>query len=211
VKARAQLPALGPAGVPEGARGPWRIDSFAISEEEARFENMRALMRPGGGLMRVTAGSYKRLVHERRGVVMSNTPMEVRTNIEALIAAEGRVLVLGLGLGMLLEALLRKPAVSFVRVVEIDPDVIALVGPHFAGDPRVEIVQGDALEYQPIPGERWNLVWADIWDTIGGDNLADMAKLGRRWNKRRADRFLAWCREILIAERERDRRSGSWW
>lgn len=50
---------------------------------------------------------------------------------------------------MLLEAVLAKPCVAAVRVVEIDADVIALVGPRFAADPRLEIVHGDAFEHTP--------------------------------------------------------------
>ena len=69
---------------------------------------------------------------------MSTTPFEQRTNRTAFYDATGRVLINGLGLGMLLAAILRKPDVKRVRVIEHDADVIALVGPTFATDERVK-------------------------------------------------------------------------
>lgn len=85
---------LGTCTVPDGRKGPWTIDTFTISEEEARLQNLRCLM-GGNAIMRVNAGTYRRLRHKTRGVVMSNTPMEIITNREAFRAATGRVLING--------------------------------------------------------------------------------------------------------------------
>lgn len=190
---------LGTCTVPDGKKGPWTIDTFTISEEEARFQNLRCLM-GGSALMRMNAGTYRRLRHKTRGVVMSNTPMEVMTNSEPFRLATGRVLINGLGLGMLLEAILSKPDVTYVRVIELEQDVIDLVGPHFAKDPRVEIICADAYEYTPEKGERFDYCWHDIWDTIGSDNLPLMAKLGRRYGKRRSNAQGFWARDIIRAD-----------
>ena len=186
---------FGTCTVPDGERGDWRISTFEISADEARFANLRAAIK-GDRLAMVYPGTYKKLTHKRRGVIMSNTPMEIRTNREAFRAATGRVLVNGLGLGMLLEGILSKPDVTFVRVIEIDADVIALVGPHFARDPRVEVVHADAHAYAPPKGETpFDYAWHDIWDTISGDNLSSMAILGRKWNRRRALSSGFWVRD----------------
>ena len=32
-------------------------------------------------------------------------------------------------------------------------------------------------------GTRYDAVWLDIWDTIGGDNLPEMTKLKRRFSR----------------------------
>lgn len=181
-----KTPAIAPLGtvsIPDGSVGPWSIETFTISEAEAKMHNLRCLYQRERAHM-VDAGTYRRLRHRQRGVVMSNTPMEVLTNREAFAGARGRVLINGLGMGMLLEAILRKPEVTFVRVVELDADVIALTGPHFAHDPRVQIVHADARTYRPARGERFDFVWHDIWDDISGDNLAEMTALRRRYGKR---------------------------
>ena len=140
------------------------------------------------------AGTYKRL---RRGstVVMSNTKMEVDTNRAFVRAATGRVLVNGLGLGMVLTALLKKPDVASITVIENSPDVIALVAPTFASDPRVTIIHADALEWRPAKGEKFDAVWHDIWDDISSDNLQDMKTLHRRYG-RRADWQGSWMRHM---------------
>lgn len=193
---------LGTCTVPDGERGDWKIDTFTVTEDQARLESMRAIC-GGRGYAAIRAGTYRRLTHNRRGVVMSNTRMEVMTNMDAYIAATGRVLINGLGLGMLLEAILSKPDVTYVRVIEKEPDVIALVGPHFADDPRVEIVQADALTYAPAKGEAFDYAWHDIWDAICEDNLAEMATLGRRYGKRRAARQGWWARDIIKMDQRR--------
>lgn len=195
---------LGTCTVPDGECGNWKIDTFSISEEEARFENMRTMF-GGRGHMRVSPGTFRRLTCKGRGVIMSNTRMEIITNYDAYRSATGRVLINGLGLGMLLEAILSKPDVTYVRVIEKEADVISLVAPHFANDSRVEIVHADALVYKPESGATFDYAWHDIWDAISGDNLSDMATLGRRYGKRRASNQGWWARDII---RDQERRYG---
>ena len=184
---------FGMVSVPDGTCGDWSVETFSISAEEARFSNMRAAF-GGRAYAMVSPGTYKRLVHERRGVVMSNTPMEVNQARSAYRQATGRILVNGLGLGMILEGMLSKPVVTAVRVVEIDADVLELVGSHFHSDPRVELVHADAYSYSPAKGERFDYVWHDIWDQITPDNLPLMTKLTRKY-ARRTERQAAWARE----------------
>jgi hypothetical protein len=176
--------------VPDGERGDWKVETFEIDKEAAKLFNLRAMInrRP---IQQVVPGVYKRLTHRTRGVIMSNTRFEIITNADAYIHAKGRVLINGLGLGMLLSAILSKPDVTYVRVIEIEPDVIALVGPTFAGDPRVEILQADALEYRPARGERFDFVWHDIWGFTGADMIPTMSALKRRYS-RLCEKQAAW-------------------
>lgn len=173
--------------VPEGCRGPWQIERFTISEEAAESYNLRLLWQHEGH-RRVRPGAYTRLV--QRGAfdpMMSDTPSEIRgcwPVFDALEKFGGRVLLNGLGLGMVVKAALLLRSVEQVDVVEIDPDVIALVGPHYTTDPRVVIHEGDALNFQWPRGTRWNVAWHDIWPTICGDNTATMGTLNRRYARR---------------------------
>lgn len=167
---------LGTVEIPDGVSGDWRVETFEISDGEARFSWLR------GGLNGVEAGKYKRLMRGRT-VIMSNTRMERITNREFVYEARGRVLINGLGLGMVLRAILQKPEVAYVRVIEKSVDVIALVGPYFSFDPRVEIIHADAMEYKPAKGERFDVVWHDIWENICSDNNEQMKVLHRRYGR----------------------------
>jgi hypothetical protein len=176
--------------VPDGVSGDWAVETFQISKEESGWTAIRAFFHPEAF---VSPGSYKKLT--RRGtIVMSNTDMEIRTNLPIWSNGKGHVLVNGLGLGMVLHALLHKPEVTRVTVVENSPDVIRLVGPTFSGS-RVEIIQADALEYRPARGIRFGAVWHDIWDSMCADNLPAMEKLHRRYG-RICDWQGSWAREL---------------
>lgn len=131
----------------------------------------------------IPEGEYTSLTCKGRGIVMSDTPDEMRDHYHAFWKAKGHVLINGLGLGMVLGAILRKPEVEHVTVIEIDPDVIDLVGPHYACG-RLTIINVDAFEYVPPKGARFGAAWHDIWDDYCADNLPEMTRLKRRYGRR---------------------------
>jgi len=207
---------LGTCTVPCGRNERWLIDEFDISRNDAILFNLRPI-RDGAGYQTVNPGRFKRLSRVTHGthlgrdrvyytVVMSNTPMEVRTNFDPFLEATGRVLINGLGMGMVLEAILSKPDVTHVRVIEIDQLLIDLVGPHFAHDPRVEIICADAMTYKPERGARFDYAWHDIWDNICEDNLPEMAALSRKYRNPIAKLQGFWCRDEIRREARRYRR-----
>ena len=198
---------FGTVTVPDGEKGDWQISTFTLTGSDVMMANMRYLC-DGNPEMVCHPGTYRRLTHKKRGCIMSNTRMEVITAQEAYNDATGRVLINGLGLGMVLEGVLAKPDVTYVRVIEFDADVIALVAPHFANDPRVEIVHADAYEYKPAKGEKFDYVWHDIWDDISADNLPLMAKLCRKYG-RIATKQGVWSRKQARREQRRYN-SGRW-
>ena len=124
---------------------------------------------------------------------MSNTPDEIRDFSYFVSVAYGSVLINGLGLGVVVKALLNKPDITKVKVVEKSADVITLVADTYLKDPRVEIVQADCFEYKPPKGERYDAVWHDIWDEICADNLPEMQRLHRKYRKRTGFQG-SWCR-----------------
>jgi len=166
--------------VPDGTKGDWSVETFEVSEQESSFTRIRSFQHPEEY---VPAGKYKRLMRGRT-VVMSNTPMEYRTNSPIIHRAKGTVLLNGLGLGMVLTAILEKKEVECVIVVEIDPDVIDLVGTHFADNLKCAFVCEDAFAYTPPKGQRYDAVWHDIWTDICGNNLTEMTRLKRKYGKR---------------------------
>ena len=137
-------------------------------------------------------------------MVMSDTPDEIRDHLGAIYMAKGRCLVVGLGIGMVAQAMLRKPEVEHVTIVEKSSDVIQLVGPwltaKFPG--RVTIVEADIFEWKPPKGERWTVAWFDIWDEICADNLPEMTTLHRRF-ARRVDWKGSWGRVQALRQERR--------
>ena len=136
------------------------------------MSSLRAMIngRPGDF---IEVGEYKRLCY-KGGVVMSNTKMEIDTNIDFINRAEGSVLINGLGLGMVLKEILRKPEVTSIIIVEQSQDVANLVWPTYSSDPRLKLVIGSAFDYEPEAGARFNYVWHDIWSDICSENLKEM-------------------------------------
>lgn len=195
--------------VPEGRRGKWAVERFEVTIREAQFYNLRLVMKGDGG-RRISPGVYTRLVHGDE-VVMSDTRAEVRDHLDFIGRATGNVLIHGLGLGMCVKAVLAKPDVRHVTVVERDPDVITLVASHYACD-RFTVIEGDAFTWELPRGVRWDVAWHDIWHDINADNLSEMHQLHRRFG-RRTDWQGSWCRDecARLASGERARAQRKRW
>lgn len=188
--------------VPEGTKGNVSVARFEIPEHS--IENIRAAMvgrsaRPGW---------YTGLF--RNGQLwMSDTSAEQMDHWEVASQIKyrgGRVLVMGLGLGMIVKQALSYENVEHIDVVEIDQDVVDLVGPTYAG-PRCTIHVADAYEIQWPRGTRWNAAWMDIWPDLCVDNLEQMTKLARSYG-RRCDWQGYWGKDLLLRQRRHDRDNG---
>ena len=134
------------------------------------IQNMRLAFEPGG---RAThPGTYTQLVHNRRGVVMSDTDAEILDMADLFYhKPHGRVLVNGLGLGCVVSGLLALSGVTHLDVVEIDADVIDLVGGQLT-DSRLTIHHADAFTVRWPTGTTWDCAWHDVWDSLCTDNLS---------------------------------------
>lgn len=91
--------------VPEGKSGDWKVEKFTVSEEEARFNNARAMFSFSSRGRFIEAGEYTRLMKENT-VVMSDTPAELDDHRWFISHAHGNVLINGLGLGVVVQGLL---------------------------------------------------------------------------------------------------------
>jgi hypothetical protein len=184
------MPMIPKVSLPEGSKGKWSIQHFEIGPDTPGLVYYAVRGRS------IPHGRYARLVCEGRDVVMSDTPSEMSDHLSFVHRASGNVLINGLGIGMALNAILqpgRDNPVEHVTVIELEQDVIDLVGPHYLKDPRVEIVHASAFDYQPPKGVRYDAVWHDIWDYICSDNVEEMKMLHRRYG-RRAEWQGSWCR-----------------
>lgn len=209
--------------VPEGTHGTVAVERFEIGRND--LANLREAWHGGRDAL---PGTYTKLTRNGR-LWMSDTTAERRDHgsVAAEIMRAGRlseqgetdpdgarILIGGLGLGMILRVALLTPGVGHVDVVEIDPDVIALVGPHYQAmadehGVSLAIYRNDVYDVKWPVGTRWSVVWFDIWPDLCTDNLASMAKLRRSYG-RRAGWCECWGRHMLLRHRQQERRTA-WW
>lgn len=120
---------------------------------------------------------------DTRAEILEHSPLINRLWWLELSPVKPSVLITGLGIGMAVRAALNHGAES-IDVIEIDQDIIDLVGPNFADEPRVTIHHADAFEWVPPRGSRWTMAWHDIWPMIASDNLEGMRRLKQKFQHR---------------------------
>lgn len=182
--------------IPCGESGDWKVEHFEVTAKEEEFGKLRCMLNSQRPFRFVPAGTYTRLTCNG-AVIMSDTPDEIRDLITPICEARkrgGHVLIGGLGLGVLVSAILKEmPRVTAVTAIENSPDVIRLVGnPLRERFPHLRIHEADILTWLPPRGARYTVAFFDIWDAICGDNVAEMTTLKRKYG-RRADWKGCWC------------------
>lgn len=100
-----------------------------------------------------------KLVRNGDQLLMSDTPQEAFLQYEAYQSAKGRVLVGGLGLGVIATWMAKKPEVKEITVVEISKDVIKLSKPKH---PKIHVVQADIWDYLKTTKEQFDFIYIDI-------------------------------------------------
>jgi hypothetical protein len=204
--------------IPEQSNGPWVIKKFEVTKDSADFYNMQQLFSGHGFQRSVREGHYTKLgkmVDEECGSLwMSDTPAEINDHYHPVKNAKGHCLIGGLGLGIIVEACLRHSEVTKVTVLELEPEIIEMVGGYLLkkwGKERLELIQADVLEWKPPKDAHYGMAWFDIWPSICQDNWDEMKLLHRRYG-RKADWKGCWGREeIMRMNREDYRRRNSIW
>jgi spermidine synthase len=195
--------------LPDGRQGIAEIDHFEITPDESDRTRIRGILHAGEF---VETGRYTRLF-VRGNVMMSDTRFERFSNREVVRRAHGRMLVAGLGIGLVLVAAFAKPNVEHITVIEKYPDVVDLVAPSLLarfGD-RLRVITADIFEWRPDRGQLFNVVYFDIWSQVSLDTLRDMARLHRAFARRldRSDPHCwmdSWQHDSLVDARNR----GTW-
>lgn len=112
------------------------------------------------------------------GIWMSDAPAEYYGMHElAARAKSGRVLVGGLGLGILPNLLAFRDDITEVVIVEKSPEVVELVKAYL--HPKVKLIEGDFLQEMPklkLVGQEFQTVIADIFKTAKEKELYDKTK-----------------------------------
>lgn len=202
--------------IPEQTCGVWTVIKFEVEKERADFFNMQQIFAGNGMGRGIRAGHYTKLgqMHEENhGTLwMSDTPAEINDHYYAAMNAKGHCLIVGLGLGIIVEACLRHTEVTKVTVLELEPDIIEMVGGYLHekwGKDKLEFIQCDALEWKPPKGVRYGMCWFDIWPSISSDNWEEYKLLHRRYG-RKADWKGSWGRTDILRMKREDRDTRYW-
>lgn len=210
------------------ARGSW-----AIVPSQSRPGDLTSWIARAQAMPVTPPGRWHTaLVHRDRGLVMSDVPAEVAGALPFLDYAAGqprrlRLLIAGLGLGIIPAWLLGHASIARIDIIEIDADVAGLITSGYreegapnqwAADPRLHIHHGDAHAWWPGPADRrgcathrscvlpagstWHAAFFDIWDGISPANLPSMHRLTRRY-ARRVGKIWSWERAECEAMRAR--------
>jgi hypothetical protein len=174
--------------IPCGQRGNAAINHFEVAPEHSHMTELKAMF--NDAMYYVQPGIYARLMIDG-SIMMTDTLFERATAYEFLCRAHGKVLIAGLGLGMVLFPLIQKPEVEEVLVLEKFEDVYNLVWFHVCNalyqenphHPAVNVRIADAFEWKPRKGEKFDVIWHDIWHDISDENLPQVTKLKRRYGQ----------------------------
>ncbi|WP_281188882.1 hypothetical protein [Vibrio harveyi] len=140
---------------------------------------------------------------------MTLTPLEAESQLIAQYSASGKVVIAGLGLGLILHSILAKKNVSQIVVLEVDKDLIDNYPTLLSAKTRKEydralnsgrlkILHCDCKE--PLPEHvlrqlhNVEYLWVDIWDDVNNQEaLTDTLVIQKQVKAKRCD---YWCCEI---------------
>lgn len=100
-------------------------------------------------------------LHGPQHIWMRLTPLEIQASYFAIKMAKGKVGVVGLGLGYVVEEMAKKPEVEEVVVYEISKDVIDLYYSNFPKNNKIKVIYGDAFEAE---SREFDFFYADIYE-----------------------------------------------
>lgn len=166
--------------------GNFVIDYRTSTAQGAKHMRLMSLMSGSYEYATFKEGTYTRLIDRAKNeIVMSDTPMEQDTNRGFLWRANGDVLIGGLGMGMLLHPLQLAPEVRTITVIEKHPEILELVKKSgFKFKKKTRVIIDDIFTWVPDKYDVFDCIWFDIWNSIGGENYADMKKLHRRFARK---------------------------
>lgn len=154
---------------PEGDLGPWRISRTATGIDHGYYTRQWVISGMPVLLRRSPVNA------ELWETWMSLSPHEIESQEPGCLCAHGHTVIMGLGMGWVAMNAALNPAVMRVTVVELDQEVIELIGaagvmgqlpPEIAA--KIVIVKANAMEWRP--DEPVDILYADIWRPIADTN-----------------------------------------
>lgn len=157
----------------EGEAGEFKLTKYTI--EKGNFYAWRDC---------IPEGEYIRLTN-RSGCMMSNTPMEKRTNRDFIRNANGDVFIAGLGIGLIVLPIQDNENIKSITILEKNQEIIDLVGSQLPLNDKVKIICGDVFNYEFPKGTKFDTIYFDIWDYVNSDVYEEMKELKKKYRKYR--------------------------
>jgi hypothetical protein len=99
-------------------------------------------------------------LYNKETSLMKLTPMEIESSYEAIAFAKGRVGIVGLGIGYVVQEIAIKPKVKEVIVYETSEEIINLYNQNFKQSDKIKIIKGDSFKAQ---GEKFDFFYVDSY------------------------------------------------
>lgn len=93
--------------------------------------------------------------------LMRLSPKEIESSYEAIKFARGKVGIVGLGLGYVVQEIAKKNSVNEVIVYEISKEVIELYNQNFGENKKIKIIEGDAFKAER---QKFDFFYVDIYE-----------------------------------------------
>ncbi len=126
---------------------------------------------------------------------------------EAAKRARGRILCVGLGLGIFPQLALSLPRTESVHVVEVDPAIIQLIQTIWKQNPwprmsECTITRASVEEYLQNTTEKFDTVYIDTWDAIYHEYLPHINDLRRLAIRvlRPGGEVLLWAYDMMVRQ-----------
>ncbi|MGL5148986.1 MAG: rRNA adenine N-6-methyltransferase family protein [Clostridium sp.] len=107
-------------------------------------------------------------------VWMRLSPLEIEGSYQFIKLSEGKVGVVGLGLGYVVQELAKKSSVKEIIVYEISKDVIDLYNKNFKKNPKIKILNQDAFKAEK---ESFDWFYVDIYEYKLTDKVVEDYKI----------------------------------
>lgn len=156
--------------IPAATSGPWSICKWSVSKPIDVHRAGRDITIAAGSYTNLCCLTLETMMKPPGDLVMHDEPHELAKHLEFIIRARGKVLKTGLGLGCVVRGLLLNPRVTEIVVIERDRHVMKLVAPHLPADPRIRIIEAEAVAWCKETTETFDCAWHDCWtDTEAGE------------------------------------------
>jgi len=184
-----------------GKIGPWRINTGGQLVNDRGYYSGPCLLKMLPSLARKAA--FNNTDDDVWEIWMSLTPHEIESQELGFQYAFGKMAIMGLGMGWVTANAALNPQVTNVTVVERDPDVINLFYESGAfesipssAQQKISIVEADALDWHPDPGQAIDFLYADIWLHLAEPATFD--QVTRMQGNVRAKQVYFWGQELTI-------------
>lgn len=133
-----------------------------------------------------------KLVDKDNGVWMSTLPQELGQMLSVLKSAKGKVLVGGLGLGVITHLLQQLPKVKVVSTVEIESDLIELIFQYIDTNKSIFLNMDLHSFLKDVPSKAYDFAFFDIWQGTGEWTWQTQVVPLRRLARNKIKRVMCW-------------------